>query len=193
MARGRPRRPPLRREQVIEAAFTIADQEGLGALSMRRLAGELGVEASSLYHYVSSRDDVLDGIVVRLRAQVSLPSEMPDDWAAVMEMIFVSYAEVLTAHPHLVPLAGRHVETDPEVNGLMYLVQLGFSVDEATEVWQSVHALTIGFALLASAEVAVDTGDLTPTVAQRMREWRPETYLKALHVILRAHRSRRLT
>lgn len=187
MARGRPRRPPFTREQIIDAAFDIADAEGVEALSMRRLARALGIEASSLYHYVSSRDEVLDGIVTRLRSRVSIPEELPQHWPEAMEVLFTAYASVLTAHPNLVSLAGRHVEGDPQVNGLMYLVEQGQSLDDATDLWQSIHALTIGFALLASAQVAIQTSDLSPPVAERFRQWRPETYRRALRLVIEGH------
>ncbi len=187
MARGRPRRPPLTRDQILEAAFQIAHDEGLAALSMRRLAKELGIEASSLYHYVASRDEVLDGIVARLRRRVAVPEQIPQDWATAMEALFAAYAEVLTAHPNLVPLAGRQVDDDPETNGLMWLVEHGFSLDDATELWQCVHALTIGFALLASSQVRIDTADLSPAVADRFRDWRPETYRRGLRLLIDGH------
>ncbi|TMF80853.1 MAG: TetR/AcrR family transcriptional regulator [Chloroflexi bacterium] len=56
------RRVPLSKERVLHAAIGLADQGGIDSLTMRRLAQELGVEAMSLYHYVSSKDDILDGI-----------------------------------------------------------------------------------------------------------------------------------
>lgn len=56
-------RIPLSRERVLRAAITLADEGGIEALSMRKLAKELGVEAMSLYNHVANKDDVLDGIV----------------------------------------------------------------------------------------------------------------------------------
>ncbi|MBW8485948.1 TetR/AcrR family transcriptional regulator [Actinomadura parmotrematis] len=55
-------RVPLSRRRVLRAAVAIADRDGLGALTMRRLAQELGVEAMSLYHHVASKEAVLDGV-----------------------------------------------------------------------------------------------------------------------------------
>ena len=56
-------RKPLSRDLVLETAVTLADHEGLGALSMRRLGQELGVEAMSLYHHVANKEALLDGMV----------------------------------------------------------------------------------------------------------------------------------
>ena len=61
---GRPEaRAPLSRERVLRGALAIADAAGIGALTIRSLARELGVKPMSLYHYVASKDDILDGIV----------------------------------------------------------------------------------------------------------------------------------
>ena len=56
-------RAGLSRQRILEAALAIIDAEGLGALTMRRLGEELGVEAMSLYRHVESKEAVLDGIV----------------------------------------------------------------------------------------------------------------------------------
>src|SRR5438309_11993599 len=68
------RRVPLSKERVLRKAMALADEGGIDSLSMRKLAQELGVEAMSLYHYVSSKDDILDGIVEIVVAEIELPS-----------------------------------------------------------------------------------------------------------------------
>ena len=62
--------PPLSRERIEIEALRIADADGLGALSMRRLASELGVEAMSLYLHVRNKDAILTGVLDRLFAEV---------------------------------------------------------------------------------------------------------------------------
>ncbi|MFE7601767.1 TetR/AcrR family transcriptional regulator [Streptomyces sp. NPDC057494] len=64
------RRGRLTRERVLRAALTVADAEGLAALSMRRVAVELGVETMALYRYTASKDDLLDGLVETLFLEV---------------------------------------------------------------------------------------------------------------------------
>ncbi len=56
-------RIPLSRGRVLRAAVDLADRDGLEALTMRRLAQELGVEAMSLYHHVANKDAILDGAI----------------------------------------------------------------------------------------------------------------------------------
>ena len=59
---GRPRVPLLSRERIRDAALSIIDRDGLSGLSMRKLAGGLGVQAASLYKHYPTKDDVLDDI-----------------------------------------------------------------------------------------------------------------------------------
>jgi AcrR family transcriptional regulator len=175
----------LTREDVVDAAFRIADRDGLQALTMRRLGRVLGIEAGSLYHHVPGREALLDDLVSRLRAQIVPPVPVPPHWRDLFEAVFISYAAVLAAHPNLVPLAGRTVETDPEVNGLVYLVDLGLSIDDATALWQSIHALTIGFALLSSASIALDGSRLPDERLQtRYADWRLADLRRALRLLL---------
>src|SRR6202012_3770970 len=67
--RTRADRAGLSREQVLDAALDLVDRDGASALSMRRLGAELGVEAMTLYHYLPSKDALLDGIVERVMGQ----------------------------------------------------------------------------------------------------------------------------
>ncbi|MGZ4173277.1 MAG: TetR/AcrR family transcriptional regulator, partial [Solirubrobacteraceae bacterium] len=71
--KGTKRRAPLNRERVLRAAIALADQGGFESLTMRRLATELGVEAMSLYNHVASKDDLLDGMVDLVFAEIEPP------------------------------------------------------------------------------------------------------------------------
>lgn len=174
-------------EAIGAAAFRIADTDGLDALSMRRLGREVGLDAATLYHYVSGREQVLDEVVRRLRSQVQVPDPLPGSWQAALEAIFTSYAETLAHHPRLVPLAGRQVPGDPEVNGLVAIVGLGVDRDVATALWQSVLALTVGFALLASRAVPLESDDISdPQLAERLTDWRLDDYRRAVRALVEA-------
>ncbi|MGW5050005.1 TetR/AcrR family transcriptional regulator C-terminal domain-containing protein [Actinokineospora sp. NPDC004072] len=64
-------RVPLSRDRVLHAALAIADAEGIPALTMRRLAADLGVEAMSLYHHVANKEALLDGLVEVIMAEIA--------------------------------------------------------------------------------------------------------------------------
>ncbi len=92
-------RPPVTRERALETAVAIADASGIEAVTMRRLAQELGVEAMSLYHHVANKDAVLDGMVDIVFEQVQLPAPDGPDWRQAMRDRAVSMREVMLRHP----------------------------------------------------------------------------------------------
>ncbi|MER3394368.1 MAG: TetR family transcriptional regulator, partial [Microcella pacifica] len=69
---GRPR-AALGRDKIVSGAVELADEIGLDPLTIRRLADHLGVRPMSLYHYVSSKDDIVDGMVGRVFDEVERP------------------------------------------------------------------------------------------------------------------------
>jgi AcrR family transcriptional regulator len=177
------RREPLTREKLFSTALAIVDEEGLEALSMRRLAREVGVEAASLYHHVPSKDALLEGALEQMRTEVRLPDPMPEDWRDVMEVIWAEYRRMLSAHPNMVPLAGRRVESDP-LGAIEWLVSLGLSEGDAVGLWQSMLAYTVGFSMFATSQAALDTYDQPSSIATRLSEWRDETCTTTLRMII---------
>jgi AcrR family transcriptional regulator len=96
-------REPLTRARVIEAALRVMDQEGLEAVSMRRVAREVGVEAMSLYHHVEDKEDLLDGICELVMAEFDFP-ERVDDWAENCRRGARAWRRLLQAHPAVMRL-----------------------------------------------------------------------------------------
>ena len=92
MARTRKAREPLSRERVLRAALTLVDQGGIEALSMRRLAQELGVEAMSLYNHVENKDDIVAGMLDLVAAEIDLPAD-DADWKAGLRGTAISAHE----------------------------------------------------------------------------------------------------
>src|SRR5256885_6051204 len=87
-------RVPLSRERVLRAAITLADEGGIEALSMRKLAKELGVEAMSLYNHVANKDDVLDGMLDSAFGEIVAPPGA-GDWKGDIREIAISAHETL--------------------------------------------------------------------------------------------------
>jgi AcrR family transcriptional regulator len=90
-------RTPLSRERVLGAAILLADTGGIEALSMRRLARELGVEAMSLYNHVANKDAILDGIIDAVAGEIELLSGV--DWKTALRQSAISARGVLVRHP----------------------------------------------------------------------------------------------
>lgn len=96
-------RAPLSREQVLRAAVRYVDEHGLDALSMHKLGAELGVKGMSLYKHVADKDDLLDGIVEQLWAEIP---EQPaaGDWRAAVRGLAGALRQLVHRHPHAAPL-----------------------------------------------------------------------------------------
>ena len=92
-----PRRVPLSRERVLDAAIKLADQGGLESLSMRKLGQELGVEAMAVYYHFANKDEVIDGIVDIVFSEIDLPSS-GTDWKAAMRRRAISLRDALLRH-----------------------------------------------------------------------------------------------
>jgi len=91
------RREPLSRDQVLRAAVALADQGGIGALSMRKLGQVLGVEAMSLYNHVANKSDLLDGMIDIVFSEIGLPAG-DSGWKQAMRQRAISAREVLARH-----------------------------------------------------------------------------------------------
>ena len=99
----RPWHRGLTREAVAGRALRILDEEGREALTMRRLATSLGVEAASLYAHVRSKDELVDAVLDAVLATVEVPEPVPDVRASIVAG-FASYRSALLRHPTIVIL-----------------------------------------------------------------------------------------
>lgn len=95
-------RTPLSRERVLAAAMALADAEGLSALTMRRLAADVGVEAMSLYYHVPGKEVLLDGlteaVLIEINAAVAARVTADDDWRAALRHRCLAAREVMVRH-----------------------------------------------------------------------------------------------
>jgi AcrR family transcriptional regulator len=90
-------RTPLNRDRVLRAAVELVDESGLEALSMRRLAKELGVEAMSLYNHVANKGEILDGIIDVVVGEIDLaPAGV--EWRTAIHRRATSTRDVLLRH-----------------------------------------------------------------------------------------------
>jgi AcrR family transcriptional regulator len=189
---GRRRRGALTKDELYERALAIVDEEGLAALTMRRLAQDVGVKAPSLYNHVPNKEALLDGALSRMRSELRLPDPPPDDWMTLLGLIFGEYRRVLAAHPNMMPLAGRRLD-DGSDSGLAFLTEQGFSRELAVELWQSLVALVVGFSMFSSGYTETGTRGLSPEFEERATEWRDDTCARTLQMIMEAYDVERAT
>lgn len=110
----RPRREPLTRQRIIEAALRIMDEEGLEAVTMRAIGRDLGVEAMSLYNHVQGKEDILNGVCEQVLAEFRIPES--EDWAEAARLGAREYRRLLLAHPNVITLMseGKGPFTNPD-------------------------------------------------------------------------------
>ena len=158
--RGRGERAGLSRELILDAALGLVGREGLKALSMRRLAGELGVEAMTLYHYLPSKDALLDGLVERVLTRALRLPEQDADWRPLLRGYADSLRAALLGTPALVPLLLTRPAVTPATlavveRGLAALVAAGFPLGRAVDAVNALTVLVLGH---AAAEAGTSQG-----------------------------------
>ncbi|WP_438484754.1 TetR/AcrR family transcriptional regulator C-terminal domain-containing protein [Streptomyces sp. S186] len=89
--------------RIVTAAVMVADAEGLAAVSMRRVAAELGVATMSLYRHVANKDDLLARMMDTVFAEQPLPADPPEGWREQIELAARLLWELFRRHPWLAP------------------------------------------------------------------------------------------
>ena len=183
------RRTPLSRGQVLQAAVTLADEGGIGALSMRKLGQVLGVEAMSLYNHVASKGDLLDGMIDIVFSEVGLPAG--DGWKAAMRQRAISVREVLGRHRWAIGLMESRSSPGPATLRhhdavLGCLRGAGFSVELTAHAYSLLDSYIYGFAL-QEASLPFGTAEETAQVAQDIAGQMPAGEYPHLAELVTAH------
>src|SRR6478735_2298241 len=159
----------LSKQRVVVAASLHADREGVDGLSMRRLAGALGAGAMSLYHYVASKEELLDAMIDIVFEEIELPPE-ETDWQSAMRRRAVSARQVLARHPWAIGL--MESRTSPGPAHLRHreavtacLRRAGFPVLMATHANWLLDSYLYGYAL-QEASLPFDTADQFADMAE---------------------------
>jgi AcrR family transcriptional regulator len=146
-----PRRVPLTKDRVLRTAVGLADGAGIEAVSMRRLAAELGVVPMALYKHVESKEELLDGMVDLVFEDIEDPTG-DTDWKAAMCRRAISTRQALKRHGWAI---GRmESRTNPGPANLRHhnavmgcLREAGFSFDMAVHAYSVLDSYIYGFAL----------------------------------------------
>ena len=163
--RGRP--PTIDREAVLDAAISLLDGEGVEALTMRRLAGELGVSAMAPYRHVSSKDELLMVLVDRLAARLVYPPR-PADAKGAMLVLWSTIYDSLAEHPWVPEVLARRQMMAPSVLGAIEeihaaLRNAGLSIDAAVRAYRVMWNFTLGSLLVragSESDAASQQGQL---------------------------------
>ncbi|MEU4508698.1 GntR family transcriptional regulator [Nonomuraea wenchangensis] len=156
----------LNRKHVLRTAIAIADAEGLGAVSMRRLAAELGVGPMSLYRHVTGKDDLVTQMADEVFGEAELPVPGPEGWRAKLELVARRQWELSRRHlwlpravsftrPLLVPNMMAHTEWTLRALDELAL-PMEIRIREALTLPALVH--TVALSMAEEAEAEQETG-----------------------------------
>ncbi|MEU8675276.1 TetR/AcrR family transcriptional regulator [Streptomyces sp. NPDC048560] len=158
----------------------VADERGVSSVSMRKVAEQLGVEAMSLYHHVANKDEILDGIVNVVFAEIELPDDAPD-WKSAMRLRASSARTVLSRHTWALGLLESRRNPGPATLRhhdwvIGRLRGAGFSIGEAAHAFSTLDSYVYGFVLQESS-LPFDTSEDLEDVAETIIEQLPaDTY-----------------
>jgi len=170
---GRPKKPLISRRKTLDVALRIIDEEGLDALSIRRLGDRLDVRGISLYHHFESKEDILVGACELALADVRTPNTSNIDWREWLVENAVQYWRALRRHPNLIPILMRRHPLRiglGEHNATVGLLAVqGVPPGVIMPLMEGLESLALGCAAYESA-VAADT------VADNWQEQHPFLY-----------------
>jgi AcrR family transcriptional regulator len=152
-SRRPPGRPPtIDREAVLDTAIRLLDAEGVAALTMRRLAGDLGVSAMAPYRYVGSKDELLMVLIDRLAARLVYPARPRDPKGAILVLWSTIY-DSLAEHPWVPEVLARRRMMAPSVLGAIEEIHValrdaGLSLEEAVHAYRLMWNFTLGSLLV---------------------------------------------
>lgn len=150
---GRPRigEETLSKERILESALKLADSEGMEALSMRRLAAELGVDPMAIYYHVPNKEALISGLVESVFSEIQVPLSGDEDWREQVRHFAYAYRGLARAHPNLVRhlVSGSASAATLEAGELLYaaLEEAGFSPRTVVRAADLVVDYVNGFAL----------------------------------------------
>lgn len=166
---------PLGRGQIVRAAIGLVDEEGIDALSMRKLAARLGVGVMSLYWHVDRKDDLLELIGDAIFGEMQLPDTPTGDWRADLTLVALETRQIFSRHPWLVQTIGSLPHYGP--NFLRHaefsfgsLALAGVEPETMALVVSSVDSFVFGSLLTPIAEARADRSQ-SPPMEQVMGEF----------------------
>lgn len=150
----------LSRERVAAAALKLLDQEGMSALTMRRVADELGVGTMTLYTYFRTKQELLDAVV---DLAVGEPTEVAQtgSWRERLEALLQASREKLVRHPALVALRVQQPVLQPSAlrmteAAMAILTEAGFPKDEAAKAFRLLFTYSLGYAAFSPPTAAAE-------------------------------------
>ncbi len=162
--RGKGRTGPVTAEAVIDGALAVIDEEGLDALTMRRLAHDLGVEPVTIYRQLPNKDAILAGVAEKLWREMAPPDGAPAaspeagaasppgpaDWREQVRGMWLALNSLMQRHPNAIPIIARGGSYSPSAGegtaGMLRIFKdAGLTPEQAAELLHILSACVVGF------------------------------------------------
>ena len=169
----------LTRDAIVAAAVAIADRDGLRAVSIRRVAGELAIRPMSIYTHVASKDDLVDLMVNEVVGEVLLPEPLPQDWRAAVSAIAHRSYDAFLAHPWTLQAVGERPQFGPNTlrhveQSLAAVAGVGLEPETASIILGVIDAYTHGQAMRVA--LIPDEDGLRETLEKTLRTADPDDF-----------------
>ena len=167
----------VRRQGIVDAALGLADSEGLAAVTMRAVAGRLGIGTMTLYSYVADKDELLELMVDEVSREMLVPEPLPAHWRDALRAIALRTRDAAARHPWMFHAAPRRARR--RINTMRHIEQslaavAPLEVDDATAIaiLMAIDDYTIGHAmrshlrqkLIREVRAAAARGEASPSI-----------------------------
>jgi AcrR family transcriptional regulator len=168
-------RTPLSRERVLAAAIDLADDGGVEALSMRRLAQELGVVPMALYKHVANKDELLDGMIDTVIGEIELPPA-GTDWKPAIRQRVLSARRALLRHPWASRVIEARRAATPAIMAYMnetigIFRSGGFSIDLTHHAMHAMGSRLLGFSQELFDDSPIVDPEMLPVALQALEPY----------------------
>jgi AcrR family transcriptional regulator len=178
--RGQPARPALSRAAIIEAALQIADDDGLQAVTMRRVAAGLDTSASALYVYVGGREDLLDAMFDHIMAGVAQASIRGDTWRERLGSLLIRSVEAASGHGGLAQVALSRIPAGPNAQKITGQVRALLAEGQIAGATVPAALDLIALFVTAAALDRVPAAHLTARQRRDLLRWEIDVILNGL-------------
>jgi AcrR family transcriptional regulator len=156
-------REPLSKQRIVDTAIRLVDHHGLEALTMRRLAEELGVEGASLYKHIANKAELVVGMLQTIAAEATPVYPDFPTWRDRLRIGMSDFREEGLRHPRVFALAQRPwrgVNSERREEDMRVMLAAGFTPEQAAYAFRVLITYVIGFVARETAALTWDPEEL---------------------------------
>jgi AcrR family transcriptional regulator len=178
--RGRSARPALSRAAIIDAGLQVADSEGLDAVTMRRVAGQLDTSASALYVYIRGRQELLDAMFDHVMASVADTVRPEGTWQERLSRLLITSVEAAGGHGGLAQVALFRIPAGPSARKITAEVRALLAEGQVSDAAIPAALDLLALFVTAAALDRVPAAFLTPAQQRERLRWQIDVILNGL-------------